>query len=290
MLANLRERARLPLMLLPSLAVVLILFSGGLILGFMQSLGYLPAIGQYDLSFKAYRHVFADPAFLRGLLLTCWLGFTTTILSMILATVCALVLRQRLRGKRIVSFIFQFNIPVPHILGAIAVLLLLSQSGLVSRFTHHLGLTEQTFDFPVLVNDKNGLGIMLEYLWKTIPFTGVILLAVLQSVGDDYENLARTLGANQWQRFRYVILPLIMPGLLRSSILVFAFAFGAFEVPFLLGQSFPLALPVLAFEYYKNVDLGYRAEAMAISMVIAGLITLLILAYMKLTETFVRSD
>ena len=51
-----------------------------------------------------------------------------------------------------------------------------------------------------------------------------------------------------------------------------------------------MALPVLAFEYYKNVDLGFRAEAMAISMVIAALITLLILAYMKLTETFVRSD
>jgi len=290
MRAALKERTRLPLMLAPALAVVLVLYSGGLILGFMQSLGYMPALGRYDLSFAAYAHVFRDAAFLRGLLLTCWLGFGTTILSMILAILCALTLRQPLRGKKAVSFIFQLNIPVPHILGAIAMMLLLSQSGLISRFAYHLGLTADEFGFPALVNDKRGLGIMVEYLWKTTAFTGVVLLAVLQSIGDDYENLARTLGASRWQRFRFVILPLIMPGLLRSSILVFAFAFGSFEVPFLLGQSFPMALPVLAYEYYKNVDLAKRAEAMAISMVIAVLITVLIYAYVKVSEKLVRSE
>jgi putative spermidine/putrescine transport system permease protein len=81
-----------------------------------------------------------------------------------------------------------------------------------------------------------------------------------------------------------------MPGLLRSSILVFAFAFGNFEIPWLLGARYPTPLPVLAWEYYHDIDLGNRREAMAISMVIAVLVTVLVWLYMKITEKYIRSD
>jgi len=288
--AELKERIRIPLMLAPAMAVVLILYSGGLILALVQSLGYMPILDRYDLSFDAYIRILQDDEFLKGLLITCWIGFSTTIFSSILAIIGALVLRQSLRGKALVTFIFQFNVPIPHIVGAIAILLFLSQSGMVSRITYLLGITKNMAAFPAFVNDEYAIGIILEYLWKTSTFTGIILLAVLQSIGEDFEDLARTLGANRWQRFQYVILPLIMPGLLRASILVFAFAFGAFEIPYILGQSFPAALPVVAFNYYNDIDLNYRAEAMATCIVIATLITALIFLYTKLTEIFVRAD
>ncbi len=290
MLADLRERMQVPLMLAPALAVVIVLFMGGLIMGLLQSFGYLPIIGKTDFNLDAYIAIFTDENFLRSLALTCWIGFSASIFSTILAIIAALVLRQNLWGKRFVTFIFQLNVPVPHIVGAIGIIFLFSQSGLLSRLTYLFGWTQAPADFPPMIYDKWAIGIIMEYLWKTTAFTGVILLAVLQSVGEDYEDVARSLGANAWQRLRYVILPLIMPGILRSSILVFAFTFGAFEIPFLLGQRFPRALPVLSFEYYHDVDLGFRQEAMATSMIIAGLITILILAYMKLTETYVRSD
>lgn len=277
-------------MLAPAFAVIIVLFMGGLIMGLMQSFGYMPIIGKTDFNLDGYINIFTDEAFLRSLALTCWIGFTSSILSTILAIVAALVLRQNLWGKRFTTFVFQLNVPVPHIVGAIGIIFLFSQSGLLSRVTYLFGLTEAPAGFPAMVYDKWAIGIILEYLWKTTAFTGVILLAVLQSIGEDYEDVARTLGANAWQRLRYVIIPLIMPGILRSSILVFAFTFGAFEIPFLLGQRFPRALPVLSFEYYHDVDLGYRQEAMATSMIIAGLITVLILIYIKLTETYVRAD
>ncbi|MCB0090352.1 MAG: ABC transporter permease subunit, partial [Caldilineaceae bacterium] len=44
-----------------------------------------------------------------------------------------------------------------------------------------------------------------------------------QAVGDEYEALAQTLGANRWQRFRHVLLPLILPGVLSVSVIVLAF-------------------------------------------------------------------
>ena len=102
--------------------------------------------------------------------------------------------------------------------------------------------------------------------------------------------MARNLGANRWQRFRYILWPLMLPGMLRSSILVFAFAFGTFEVPYLLGQTYPAVLPVLAYRNYHDVDLNARPEAMAMSMVITLIVVLLILVYMKLAEMFVRAE
>jgi putative spermidine/putrescine transport system permease protein len=284
------DKLRIPLLLAPALSIILVLFMGGLILGLFQSFGYSPWLGDYKLSFDAYTNIFQDEGFLRSLVLTCWIGFTSTILAMVLALLISLVLRQDFPGKRFVMFVFQLNVPIPHIVGAIGILFLISQSGLLARFSHQVGLISQSSEFPTLVYDKYAIGIIIEYLWKSIPFTGVILLAVLQSIGEDYEDVACSLGANWWQRLWYVIIPLVMPGLLRSSILVFAFTFGAFEIPFLLGQRYPSALPVLAYRSYHDVDLNARPEAMAMSIIIAALIMILVLAYMRLTETYVRSD
>jgi len=283
-----RERLRIPLMLSPALAVIVILFMGGLLLGVMQSFGYLPIIGHYEFTLDAYRHIFSREDFYRSLILTGWIGFASTALSTILAIVCALTLRQTFRGKRWVTFIFQLNIPIPHIVGAVGILFLFSQSGFLARLAYMTHLINEQSDFPALVYDRYAIGIILEYLWKTTCFTGVIVLAVLQSVGEDYEDLARTLGANRWQRFRYVVLPLIMPGILSSSVLVFAFTFGAFEIPYLLGQRYPSALPVLAFRNYTDVDLNARPDAMAMSVFIAVLITVLIFIYMKVTRAYLR--
>lgn len=285
-----RERLRVPLLLAPALTVIIVLFLGGLMMGLMQSFGYMPLIGNVDLSLDAYVNVFTDAGFLRSLALTLWVSLSSTALATILAVACALALRREFPGKRVVMFVFQLNIPVPHLVGAIGALFLLSQSGLLARVAYAVGAISEASAFPALVYDKYGASIIFEYVWKALPFTGVIVLANLQSLGQDYENLARTLGANRWQRLRYVILPLISPGLLRASIMVFAFTFGSFEVPYLLGQRFPSVLPVLAYRSYHDVDLNARPEAMAMSMVIAGMISLLVLGYMKLMETQVRSE
>ena len=158
-------------------------------------------------------------------------------------------------------------------------MLLLAQSGLLARIAYLMRLITEPAQFPALIFDPLGLGIIFEYLWKSVPFTGIIMLAVLQSVGEDYENVARNLGATRWQRFRYVLWPLLLPGMVRASTLVFAFAFGSFQVPYLLGQTFPPTLPVLAYRNYIDVDLNARPQAMALSVIIGALIVSLVAVY-----------
>jgi putative spermidine/putrescine transport system permease protein len=107
---------------------------------------------------------------------------------------------------------------------------------------------------------------------------------VLQSIGPQYEEIARTLGANAWQRFRYVLLPLIMPAVLSSSIIVFAYVFASYEIPLLLGVRFPTTLPVLAFRNYQDPDLSLRPQAMAMSIILTVIAIVLLIAYKRLAK------
>lgn len=272
------------LLLAPALAVVILLFGGGLVLALVQSVGFLPVVGEAGFTLAAYRVIFTDPVFYRSLLLTTWIAMASTALSTVLAMGGALILRPQFRHKRFFTFLFQLNIPIPHLVGAVGILFLFSQSGFLARLAYLAGFIQTPAQFPALVYDQYGLGIILEYVWKSSCFIGIILLANLQALGDDYENAARTLGARRWQRFRYVTLPFLAPGIISSSILVFAFTFGAFEVPLLLGQRFPSALPVLAYRLYTDVDLQARPEAMALSVIISAVIAGLIFVYMHVTQ------
>ena len=270
------------LLIAPALLIVTLLFGGGVLLALLQSFNYMPLIGLNDFSLVAWRSIFQQAAFTQSLLLTLWVAFASTLISTVLAIGCALLLRNTRRGKGLIMFIFQLNIPIPHIVGAVGILLLFSQSGLLARIAAQVGLITQPSDFPALVNDRYGIGIILEYVWKETCFTGVIVLSALQGLGEEMGQAAATLGANRWQRFRHITLPLIAPAIFSASILVFAFSFGAYEVPFLLGQRFPSMLPVLAYRSYTDIDLTARPEAMAMSMIIAIIITVLILIYQRI--------
>ncbi|MDE0121192.1 MAG: ABC transporter permease subunit [bacterium] len=282
------ERLSISVLLAPAVAVIVLLFLGGLASGFLRSLNYFPLIGLNDFNFDAYFAIFTDNGFLQSLVLTFHIAFTSTLIASILAVASALLLRPAFRGKRIVHFFFSLNLTIPHLVGAIGVLYLFQNSGLVSRIMTGLDLIQRPADFPAMVFDPWAIGIIIQYVWKEIPFIGVIVLAILLSVGEDYESVARSLGANRWQAFRQVTLPLIMPGVVSASVIVFAFTFGAFEIPYLLGRTFPAALPVLAYQSYTDVDLAARPQAMAMAMVIAFISTLLIMAYMKLSRVYIR--
>jgi putative spermidine/putrescine transport system permease protein len=278
------RRLRIPLMLFAALGVVVVLFGGGLLVGLSQSLGYFPVIGLEEWTFEHYADVLTDSTFLSSLWLTFRIAFISTAVSTVLAVGLALVLRQGFAGSGIAKFVFQIPLPVPHLVAASGLVLLLTQSGIFARIGAGLGVIDRPADFPPLVFDRPGVSIILTFLWKEIPFIGLVVLAVLQSVGPQYEEVARTLGANARQRFFHVLLPLIMPGLVSTSIIVFAFTFANYEIPLLLGVRSPTTLPVLAFHSYQDTNLALRPEAMAISVILAIIAILLLVGYRRLAR------
>ncbi len=263
------DRARLFFLLAPALIFLGGLVLTGLGLTLLRSLHYAPALGKTGLSLSAYTAILTSPGFLKSLGLSLWIATASTVIAATLAVGAALLLRQTFPGRALISFLVQLNLTIPHIVGAIGVLYLVSQSGVFARLAHAGGLIGGPQDFPALTHDPFAIGIILVYVWKELPFITLILLANLQTLGEDHEAVARTLGATRWQTFAHVLLPMLMPGLLTASALVFAFAFGAYEVPLVLGAHAPKALSVLAWQSWTDTDLAARPEAMAMAVLIA---------------------
>jgi len=263
------DRTRILLLLAPALLLLGGLFLAALGLTLLRSFRYMPVIGLTEPDLAAYATILGSSGFLASLGLSLWIAGASTLISAVLALGSALLLRQTFPGRRLISFLFQLNLTVPHVVGAIGILYLFSQSGAFARLAFAGGLIGGPADFPALVHDRAAIGIILQYVWKEVPFIGLVLLANMQALGEDHEATARSLGATRWQAFAHVLLPMLLPGLVAASALVFAFAFGAYEIPLLLGAHSPEALPVLAYRSYTNVDLAARPEAMAMAIVIA---------------------
>ena len=186
------------------------------------------------------------------------------------------------RAGRWASFACQLTLPIPHLVGIAGILLLLSPSGLLSRVLFNLGWISSDQDFPLLVNDSANIGVIIHFLWKEIPFMTLILLAVLRGIRPEYGIQARALGASRWQCFWCVTLPLLRPGIVSASLIVFGFIFGSFEVPFLLGSTSPKTLPILVYQAFTDVDLAQRPVAIALGLMLSLISIVLIACYLWL--------
>ena len=279
-------RLKIALLVAPALVVIGVLFAGGLAVAFVQSLGYVPAIGLTELSLDAYRGILSDEDFFDSLVLTLYVSGVSTGVATVLAVVAALALRRS--NGRISAVVFQLPITIPHLVAAVGIALVVGQTGLGARVAALLGLVGEPGDFPALLYDEYSVGIILTYVWKEVPFIALVVLASLRGAASELEDVARTLGAGAWQRFWYVVFPVISPSVVAASLLVFAFTFGAFEVPYLLGESYPTILPVMAFDEYRDIDLSSRPTAMAINVLIALVTGTVAALYLRLARDLGR--
>lgn len=261
-------------LLTPALAIVALLFGGGLAAGVLQVINGAPP---GEPAFHHFQAVLADPDFGRNLLLTLHISLTSTAIAAAASLWLALMLASHAEKSRLVHFLLQIPLTIPHLAAAIAFLLLLAPSGLVSRLWMAAGLIDGPEAFPLLVADRLSAGIILVYVWKEIPFLTFMLLAVLKNSGRELLEVGATLNATRFQRFLHITLPVLTPALASGCLVVFAFTFGAFEVPYLLGRTYPVSLPVWAYKTFTDVDLASRPEGVAIGLIIAAIVICAIL-------------
>ena len=280
-----RERKAIWL-ILPTMLVLMALFIGGFLFGILQSIGFFSVIADQEqkISLDAYFAVFQNETVRAGIILTFRVALLSTILSTVIALAISLMISRTKRFQSVLIAITQFNIPIPHVVAATGILLTFSQSGLVSRLSNHFGITEGSSGFPIITNDPFGYGIIMSYLWKEIPFMCVLILSALRGPVTNLDETAKTLGASYSYRLRKIILPYIFPAILSGTIIVFAFSFGSYEVPYLLGEPYPSTVSVVAYQLYTDRDLANRPTAMALATITSFVIGLLVYAYMLLTK------
>lgn len=277
-----RSRLAAPLMLAPALLVIGLLFIGGLLIAIGDSLGYFSPLGDPHFTLEHYLRLVFDPEIRAALGLTIFVSTTATIISTIAGFVLALGFRELAARSPSLSFWLQLPLATPHLAVAVALLNVLAPSGLLARIGFAAGLIDEPADFPILINDRYGLGVIITYVIKETPFIAAMTLALLLRLGDEYDALARTLGASRWQRLRYVTIPLAAPALTSSALMVFAFIFGAFEIPFLLGRQYPAMLSVVAQRRYLDVNLMERPAAIATAVLLTTATTVFVWFYFLL--------
>lgn len=245
-----KVKLRTVALLLPALTLVLGLFLGGMILSASKSLPLF-----------TYTTIFADPEVRAAFGFTLVLTIVSTALSTLCGLAAAIALHRFAKSSSALKALLQIPLSVPHLAAAFVLLNLFSPSGLIARF-----FVSAPQDFPVLVNDAYGIGISIAYIFKEAPFVALVVLATLARTGDEFDQVAQNLGASRWQRFRFVTLPLVAPAMAFSSLLVFAFVFGAFEIPYVLGRQFPTVLAIVGNRKFTGTDLNERPEAFAIAV------------------------
>lgn len=252
------------LLLLPSMIFILFTVGFGTVNGLLQSIGYIPSLGMTDITFKYYKELFKSQDFLSSLMFTFKISLISSLLSLILGILLSYFILYRSASKD-TNIILKIPVITPHLIGAFIIITLFSQSGILSRILFNLGIIKNQLSFPLLINDSNGIGIILTYLWKEVPFIALVMYNILANINKDLIMVGKTLGASNKDIFIKVLLPLCKKTLISSYIIIFAFSFGSFEVPFLVGPTSPKTLSVIGFLEYTSVDLFNRPYAMAIN-------------------------
>jgi len=278
------------LLILPFVLIMLFIFLGGISQAILQSLGYLPVFGMDEITLSHYLQVFANSRFRSSLGYTIYIAFTSASLSVIFGVAIAFLVHDTKRGEKLAYTLYKTPIIIPHVVVVILIIQIFSQSGIISRGLFALGLLENALDFPLFINDRAGIGIILTYLYKQIPFVTLVVFTVLKKLNNTYVKIAQNLGASQFQILKQVLSPLLAPSILSSFLITFAFAFGAFEVPFLLGSPARVTLPILAYTDFRSPVLASRPTAMATSIVIAVIALGLILIYLRLFKRLTKQD
>ncbi|TMV02544.1 ABC transporter permease [Brucella haematophila] len=268
------------LLILPALLFVIGVFIYPFLYGLVLSFNPLDGGG----AFANYAKFFSDPFLYKTIGATLWLAVPVTIISVLFAVPIALRVRL-MRRQRLLTTILVLPITLGTVLIAEGLLNYLGPQGWFSRTLIFIGL----IDSPLKLTN-NYWGVFASLIITVFPFTFLLTLSYITGIDPALERAAATHGANSWQRFRYVMLPLLVPGLVVAACLTFVQAFAVFPSAVLLGapsgptRVISIAAAQAAFEQYDD------SMASSIAMIMAAVQLLVVGALLGVRSFFYRGS
>jgi multiple sugar transport system permease protein len=219
---------------------------------------------------RNYQALLRDPVFWQTAYNTLFYIVTIVPLQLILGLIMALALNQAIRGRIFYRLVYFMPVVTTIVAGAIVFRLLLSTNGPVNEL---LGNVASLFGIPFTApnwlgsSDYSKWSVIILTLWKNTGFTMVVYLAALQGVPQELYDAANTDGANGWQRFWNVTLPLVSPTTFFLLVLQLIGAFQLFTEPFVMTRGGPAnsSLSVVQYIYltaFRDIRMD-KASAMA---------------------------
>ena len=250
--------------LMPIIVFIMLSVGLGLLMAIMESLAW-----SSGFPFSFYEQLFTKNTFVDSLFLSVRTALLSTILSLIIGV---LFTRTFIRYFKTDQWKYIVWVPmlIPHFVAAYIIFLLFSQTGWISAVIFQFDVIRDWEEFPIVVNSAAYIGVVMTYVWKEVPFVILMIFPIYQRLDFRYEDVVHTLGGKGWSVWTTVEFPWLWPILLETGLVIFSFILSAFEVPALLGVTYPKMLPVLAYEWFYEGDWSNRplAQALMVSITI----------------------
>ena len=231
------------------------------------------------VGFDNYVDVFTDDAFwqVMGNTIRFTLLYVPSVMALGLAL--ALLVNQGLRG----SILFRGLFFMPYITSMVAVALVwrwifASQYGLLNNALRAIGIANP----PSWLGDPNYalIALVIASVWQAAGFQMLLFLAGLQNIDGSVQDAAKVDGANRWQVFRHVTLPLLSPVTFFVLIVSLIASSQTFEATYALTGGGPQrSSTTLAFYIYQNAfvffRMGYASALAYVLLTLVGSVAIL---------------
>ncbi|AFY88809.1 sulfate ABC transporter permease subunit CysW [Chroococcidiopsis thermalis] len=243
---------------------------------------YIPALNVFIQAFsRGVGPFFANltrPEFLHAVQLTVMLAAIALPLNTVFGLCAAWALtRHRFPGRAFVLSLIDLPFSISPVVAGLMIVLLYGRQGWFGGWLQDRGLNI-IFAFP---------GMVLATAFVSMPFVAREVIPVLEELGSDQEEAAKTLGANDWQIFWRVTLPNIRWGLLYGLILTNARAMGEFGAVSVVSGNISgktQSLPLFVEDAYKQ----YETEAAYSAAVLLALLAVVTLVLKEILERKTR--
>lgn len=224
-----------------------------------------------------YRVMLENRRVLDALQNTLVVAVFSTVIATVIGTMVALAInRYRFRGRTVLDSVLYLPIIIPDIVMALSLIL----------FFVLINLNQVVIDLAQVIGGitflPGGLVDLLRRIVRTAPitishvafnisFVAVVVAARLADFDRTLEEAAKDLYANEWQTFRRITLPLIMPGILGGALLAFTLSIDDFVITFFVSGPGATTLPVQVFSMIR-VGVTPEVNALSTAMLLASIL------------------
>jgi len=215
-----------------------------------------------------YIAFFEKDALFRGLTNSLEITAIVTVLSILLAYPLAWIIAERVPQKyqRTVLILAILPFWTSYVVRSYSWLLVLSRNGVINQALTNFGIISEPLELA-----SNRTATVIGFVHFFVMLLTLTIYANLVQLTPNYRRAAADLGANAFQTFWHVILPLTMPGIMTGAFLTFVLCIGDYVTPQILGGNNELVLPQIIM-----LQLGRRADfpmAAALSIILMLAVT-----------------
>ncbi|WP_431323621.1 ABC transporter permease [Rhizobium sp. YTU87027] len=215
-----------------------------------------------------YIAFFEKDALFRGLTNSLEITAIVTVLSILLAYPLAWIIAERVPQKYQRTVLILAILPFwsSYVVRSYSWLLVLSRNGVINQALTNFGIVSEPLELA-----SNRTATVIGFVHFFVMLLTLTIYANLVQLTPNYRRAAADLGANAFQTFWHVILPLTMPGIMTGAFLTFVLCIGDYVTPQILGGNNELVLPQIIM-----LQLGRRADfpmAAALSIILMLAVT-----------------